>query len=135
MAKIIKISDKATKAVIEKCQCDAMKHVAKRLGISRRDDVDGTTFFDPYSIVEKFHINELKMHKSYSGIVSCDERDAFSDVIGESEAVKKAMANHNVSFKKAIKRWQVAVLKELIKVDKDIFGEALHEVYECKCNK
>ena len=67
------------------------------------------------------------------GTVRCDDRDTYSAEVGEAEAVKKAMSNHNRAFKKALTRWQIAMLKDIIAVSPDTFEEALHTVRPCKC--
>ena len=70
------------------------------------------------------------MASKYVGTVTCREGDDFDAKVGESLAVKKAMDNHKAGFKKAIIRWQAAVLKDIIRVSPKTFDEALAKAKE-----
>lgn len=134
-------SKKTTTAVIKDSTFDAVKHIARKLGI----DVDE---YDEYDDCEEMQMCEnleicmrvpcadkAIMNKRYSGTVTCDDRDTYDEAVGEDEAVKKAMANHNRGFMKAIVRWQSALIKQVIDVSPETFDEALKKVHTCTCCK
>ena len=134
-------SKKTTTAVIKDSTFDAVKHIARKLGI----DVDE---YDKYDDCEEMQMCEnleicmrvpcadkAIMNKRYSGTVTCDDRDTYDEAVGEDEAVKKAMANHNRGFVKAIIRWQSALIKQVIDVSPETFDEALKHVHTCTCCK
>ena len=134
-------SKKTTTAVIKDSTFDAVKHIARKLGI----DVDE---YDKYDDCEEMQMCEnleicmrvpcadkAIMNKRYSGTVTCDDRDTYDEAVGEDEAVKKAMANHNRGFVKAIIRCQSALIKQVIDVSPETFDEALKHVHTCTCCK
>lgn len=108
---------KQTKAFVNGCENDALVHIEKRTA---------TTYL-------AVHSEEATMCDTYSGTVVCHADDVYDEKVGESEAVKKAMRNHNTAFKKALIRWQAAVLKDVIAASPETFEQALHKVYKCKC--
>ena len=128
---------KSTTAVVEKCEMDAVAKIGRCIAASNNVILNKNENRRKASI--KFackcvpHISKAVMPKTIKATVTCDSRDTYSAKAGEAEAVKKAMSNHNKSFKKAIKRWQVAMLKDIIAVSPETFEEALHEVHPCKC--
>lgn len=134
-------SKKTTTAVIKDSTFDAVRHIARKLGV----DVDE---YDKYDDCEEMQMCEnleicmrvpcadkAIMNKRYSGTVTCDDRDTYDEAVGEDEAVKKAMANHNRGFVKAIIRWQSALIKQVIDVSPETFDEALKKVHTCTCCK
>lgn len=137
-------SKKTTTAVIKDSTFDAVKHIARKLGVDldRYDDCDDCEDCDEMKMYENFEIcrqvpcaDKALMSNRYSGTVTCDDRDTYDEVVGEDEAVKKAMANHNRGFVKAIIRWQSALIKQAIDVSPETFEEALKKVHTCTCCK
>lgn len=134
-------SKKTTTAVINDSAFDAVRHIARKLGIKTCD-------FDDCDICEGMQIckdigicmevpcaDKALMSNRYSGTVTCDSRDNYDEEVGENEAVKKAMANHNRGFVKALVRWQAAMIKNIMAVSPETFDEALKQVHSCKCCK
>ena len=128
---------KSTIAVVENCEMDAVAKIARQIAASNNIVLNPEKNRRTESIrfAKKCvpHAEKARMPKSIKATVTCDSRDTYNAKVGEAEAVKKAMSNHNKSFKKAIKRWQVAMLKDIIAVSPETFEEALHEVHPCKC--
>lgn len=134
-------SKKTTTAVINDSTFDAVKHIARKLGINT-DSYDDCDSCEEMQMCENLEIcmrvpcaDKAIMNKRYSGTVTCDDRDTYDEAVGEDEAVKKAMANHNRGFMKAIVRWQSALIKQAIDVSPETFEEALKKVHTCKCCK
>lgn len=140
MLKTFKNTEKKTTiAVIENCGTDAVAKIGRVMaarhglklnpnGCKRCEQVNFAQRLVPNSRV-------ALMNDTIKATVTCDERDTYDEAVGESEAVKKAMANHKRAFTSALKRWQVAMLKDIMAVSPETFEEALHEVHPCKCNK
>jgi len=128
---------KTTTALIENSSYDAFLRVLKRLGVKDYNyDADTNQLVvNPCVVANALKLELLEMNDKISGTVKYDERDIYDEKVGESLAVKKAMENHNKSFNKALKRWQVAMLKLIMDVSPETFEEALHKVHPCKCNK
>ena len=132
MARIFENKEKrANTAVLEGCNYDAIKHLTKR-GIFGTEakvheyEIDGVKVIDINAdLTEAMSFSCLDMKGRYTGTVVCDERDEYESAIGESLAVKKAMDNHHAAFIRAIKRWQVAMLKKIYDANPDTFEEAL----------
>lgn len=117
---------KTTTAIIEDCEYDAINTITKRLYGKRIVDEHR---YEPISL-EKYvpSIDEALMSPKYCGTVACDERDEYNEKVGESQAVKKAMANHNDSYNRALLRWQVAILRKIREVSPDTFAAALRRM-------
>lgn len=117
MLNIYKDKEKqTTTAVIAKSANDASSRIVKRLGLSK---------IDIYLLSDYICLDKAKMNKTYSGRVHCDERDTYDEAVGADKAIKKAMDNHNRAFKRAIIRWQVAMLKKIKTVSPETFDEAM----------
>ena len=143
-------SKKTTTAVIKDSTFDAVRHIARKLGVDLGiydiyndcDDCDGCEDCSKMKMYENIEIcrqvpcaDKALMNNRYSGTVTCDDRDTYDEAVGEDEAVKKAMANHNRGFMKAIVRWQSALIKQAIDVSPETFDEALKHVHTCTCCK
>lgn len=122
------IEKKTTTAELSGTKFDAIAHIIKVLGIRYSKIDDAMNYSD-------MKLYEAVMSEVYTGTVTCDEKDDYDEAVGESEAVKKAMSNHNKAFKRALTRWQIAMIKRIINVSPDTFDTALHKVRPCKCNK
>lgn len=116
---------RVTTAVIKDTEYDAFNLIAKRF----------LTGEEEYYGEEIPCADSAIMCNRYSAIVTCDERDKYDTAIGEDMAVKKAMDNHNRGLKKAILRWQAAMIKKVREVSPETFEAALHSVHSCSCNK
>ena len=132
MARIFENKEKrANTAVLEDCAYDAIKHLTKRdiFGSDAKIieiDFDGVKGLEVnVDLAEALMLKCLDMKSRYTGTVICDERDEYDASVGESLAVKKAMDNHHNAFVKAIKRWQVAMLKKIYMANPDTFEDAL----------
>lgn len=137
-------SKKTTTAVIKDSTFDAVRHIARKIGVDldRYDACDDCDDCDEMKMYENIELcrqvpcaDKALMNNRYSGTVTCDDRDTYDEAVGEDEAVKKAMANHNRGFVKAIIRWQSALIKQVIDVSPETFDEALKKVYTCTCCK
>jgi hypothetical protein len=132
MLKIFRgIKNNTTTAIIEDTQCDAVRAIIKRLGLKG-------SVADPDSINwcceecrynwDTLRLDKAIMNKKYTATVTKDDRDNYDEKVGEDEAVKKAMSNHNRAFKKALLRWQVVVLRDIKNVSPETFDEAVEKV-------
>lgn len=130
---------KTTTAIIANSEKDAICHVLKRLGVQydvgSTPDGDVCINFCGIDMVSAFKLNALKMSGKYTGTVRCNEADTYDERVGTDEAVKKAMRNHKNGFRRAIIRWQSAVIKVVYDISPDSFKEALHSVVKCDCGK
>lgn len=114
----------ATTAILESCDFDAVTKIERVLGL---DILDGEEFTN-------FNLDKALMSESISATVRCSADDVFDETEGRKLAIKKVMSKHNKQFKRAIRNWQIAMLRNIIKVCPDTFDEALHTVRPCKCN-
>ena len=110
---------KTTTAVIESAAFDAVKHIEKRLNI--RDGACNCAA----AILE---FDKAIMSDKYTGTVTCDFRDVYNEVVGEDEAVLKAMRNHHKGYEKALVNWQVAMLKKIKTVSPETFEKAFEKI-------
>lgn len=138
MLKIFRNTKKQTTvAVIENCGTDAVAHIGKvmaarhQIALNKGNCKRCEQVRFAYSMVP--NTNRATMVDTIKATVTCDARDTYSEAVGESEAVKKAMNNHKKAFLKALKRWQVAMLKDIMAVSPETFDDALQEVKPCKC--
>lgn len=131
------VEKKATIAVIEDCSMDAVARIGKVIAARNKVklDKDICKRYEQIKFACRLVPNSKSalMSESIKAIVTCDERDTYDEAVGEREAVKKAIANHKRAFLKALKRWQVAMLKDVIAVSPETFKEALNEVMPCEC--
>lgn len=114
-----------TTAIIEGCELDAAKRVGKRLDI-KHDNGEICFCCIP-------HIESLLMKNKIVGTARPLGDDTYNEKEGRDRAVFKAMKNHKNAFTKALKRWQVAMIKDIRDVSPETFAEALKEVHTCKC--
>lgn len=130
---------KSTVAVIEDCGADAVARIGKVMAARHHFNLNnrGCKRCENVQFAIKMVPNakEAEMSNTIKATVTCDERDTYDAVVGESEAVKKAMANHKKAFLKALTRWQVAMLKDIIAVSPETFETALRKVHKCNCCK
>lgn len=90
---------------------DAINYVIKRLGISDEN-------------LNLLRLDKLEMQDSYKGTVKCKPDDTFDTAKGIELATKKAMKNRDNAFRKAIIRWQLAMLNKIKSISPDTFNEA-----------
>lgn len=138
MLKIFRNSKKQTTvAVIEDCQTDAIAHIGRIMAARHQVNLNrgDCKRCEQIRFASKCipGVREAEMPNVIKATVTCDARDEYNEAVGESEAVKKAMSNHKKSYLKALKRWQVAMLKDIIAVSPETFEDALHTVRPCKC--
>lgn len=125
---------KSTTAIINDCGTDALERIGRTI-LGRHpecviidDESDKKSKNIQVALQSLPNGGKAIMSNKIVGTVKCDERDTYSTEVGEGEAVKKAMANHNKAFKKALTRWQIAMLKDIIAVSPETFEEALNSV-------
>ena len=125
---------KTTTALIENSSYDALLRVLKRLGVKdyQYDADTNQLIINPCEVADAFKLGVLEMNDKISGTVTYDERDTYDEKVGESLAVKKAMDNHKRAFLKALKRWQVVMIKNIMEVSPETFREALQEATQWK---
>lgn len=146
MIKVVKdVKSKRTKALIKDSKLDAIASIGKTLGTSTHNGRElakahGIEFNtvckrDAYiEFAQKCVPNSSEaLMTNLEATAICYPEDDYNTQVGENEAVKKVLNHHRTSFYKAIKRWQVAMLKDIIAVSPETFEEALHEVRPCKC--
>lgn len=111
-------------ALVEDCEFDAMRHIDKIYNAQVGGATNGCC---PACrpTVEVPRLEEAYMSNKYTGTVTVREGDTFDKKTGESLAVKKAMANHKGAFRKAIIKWQTAVIKDIMRVSPDTFDESV----------
>lgn len=130
---------KSTTAIINGCGTDALERIGRTILGRHPECVVDEESLDKKSMHIQVAIQSLPngakaiMSNKIAGTVRCSDQDEYKEEVGESEAVKKAMSNHNKAFKKALIRWQVAMLKDIMAVSPETFDEALHKVKPCKC--
>ena len=130
---------KSTVAVIEDCGTDAIARIGKvmaarhQINLNRGDCKRCESVKFAYKLVPNAQVAE--MSDTIKATVTCDARDTYDVAVGESEAVKKAMSNHKKAFIKALTRWQVAMLKDIMAVSPETFEDALKKVRKCSCCK
>ena len=121
------IDEKTTTALVDDAKIDALNHILKCYKNALHNSVN-----DVYlSCVNEEDIpfsEYANMNNVYRGIVKCDTRDTYSEEVGESEAVKKAMANHNKAFNKALLRWQTKMLKFVRDINPSTFYTAIEKL-------
>ena len=137
MLKIFRNSKKQTTvAVIEKCGTDAVAHIGKVMAARHQFSLNkgNCKRCEQVRFAYKMipNADKANMVDTIKATVTCDARDTYSEAVGESEAVKKAMANHKRAYVKALKRWQVAMLKDIMAVSPETFREAVQEVTQWK---
>lgn len=110
---------KTTTAVIDYSAFDAIRHIEKRLNLK-----DGAC--DCVANVLEF--DKAIMSDKYTGTVTCDDRDEYSEAAGENAAVLKTMRNHHKGYEKALVNWQVAMLKKIKTVSPETFEKALEKI-------
>lgn len=120
---------KSTTAIIEGSRADALRAVLKRLGVNEveYDSESGIITVCPVQTAECMNVDKLFMNDTYLGTTFCHKDDVYDEKVGEDVAVKKAMDNHKAAFKRAIVRWQVAMIKDIMKASSNTFEEALEK--------
>lgn len=113
-----------TTAIAEDCEFDAMRHIDKVYNAQVGGATNGCCPVCRPQI-EVPRLEEAYMSNKYAGVVTVREDDVFDEKVGENLAVKKAMENHKNGFRKAIIRWQVAMIKDIIRVSPATFDEAV----------
>lgn len=119
--KIVYTGDGRTKAIVKGCKDDAFNRVCKRVGLFKPTSKKIAPLIYAYN-------DELEMNDKYCATVKCSFPDKYDNKVGESEAVRKAMINHNNAFRRAIKRWMIAIIKDIKQVDPDIFNDVINEI-------
>lgn len=128
---------KETIAIIENCQADAIAHIGRIMAARHQVNLNRGNCKRCEQV--KFAcklvpgVRDAEMTNVIKATVTCDARDEYNEAVGESEAVKKAMGNHKKAFLKALTRWQVAILKDVIAVSPETFEDALKKVHKCTC--
>lgn len=140
MLKTFKNEEKrSTIAVIEDCQTDAIAHIGRIMAARHLVNLNrgNCKRCEQIKFASKCipGVREAEMPNVIKATVTCDARDEYNEAVGESEAVKKAMSNHKRVFLKALTRWQVAMLKDIIAVSPETFEDALKKVHKCTCCK
>lgn len=127
---------KSTVAVIRDCETDALARIGKVMAARHGLGYNPNKCKRCQQVHLALHGvpngKLAEMPKTIKATVTCDTRDTYSEAVGESEAVKKAMDNHKRAFLKALKRWQVAMIKDVMAVSPDTFKEALQEATQWK---
>lgn len=112
-----------TTAVVEDSEFDAMRHIDKVYNAQVSETSNKCCVCVPQ--IGAPRLGEAYMANKYVGTVTVREGDTFDKTTGERLAVKKAMDNHKNAFRKAIIRWQTAILKDIIRVSPATFDEAV----------
>ena len=112
---------KVTTAIVTDCEMDAVRRIHKRFFANEQDDCCPKCCGIPHE--EVAIIND-----KFISSVRLADGDEYSEELGESLAVKKNMEKHQNAFKKAIVRWQVAMLKDIKRVQPETFEEAFNKV-------
>lgn len=109
---------KVTTAIVDGCTFDAVKRIEKRFY---------TVNNNPEDCVLP-NIDKALMDDKFVSSVRLAEGDTYSEVEGESLAVKKNMEKHNRAFNKAVTDWQVAMLKDIQRVSPETFLDAIKQL-------
>lgn len=130
-------NEQTTVAVAEDVEMDAVMHILKvmpEICYGAEEEVEcgipGVTRIN----LRAFNLSGALINGPIKGIVKCHEGDTYDVAVGKNEAVKKAMNNHNKAFKRALKNWQIAILKRIREVSPDTFEEAVYKVVPYKCD-
>lgn len=131
--------EQTTVAVAEDAEMDAVMHILKVMPEIRygAEEEVGCAFGATRINMRAFTLSSALINGPIKGIVKCHDGDTYDAEVGRNEAVKKAMNNHNKAFKRALKNWQIAILKRIREVSPDTFDDAARKVIgdtcECKC--
>lgn len=134
MLKVHEDKKKKTVAVVlSGGSSDALMHVVKRLDLQDSGFKYNTAANDKFldnviMVADKLHLNELFMPDRNSGLARCYEDDIYDTEVGKKVALEKAERNYERSFRKAIIRWQVAVLRDVYRISPRTFKEAVDKV-------
>lgn len=121
------IDEKTTTALVEDAKLDAVNHILKHYkNVLRNSDND--VYISCINEDDIPFSEYANMNNVYRGVVKCDDRDEYSNEVGESEAVKKAMTNHNKAFNKALLRWQIRMLKFVKDINPSTFYKAIEKL-------
>lgn len=129
-------NEQTTVAVAEDVEMDAVMHILKvmpEISYGAEEEV-GCAFGATRINMRAFTLSSALINGPIKGIVKCHEGDTYDAEVGRNEAVKKAMNNHNKAFKRALKNWQIAILKRIREVSPDTFEEAVYKVVPYKCD-
>ena len=94
--------------VIKNCEYDALATILRRL------DEDGVD-------------NVALMENAYVGVARCHSTDKFDRNVGCDLAAKRAMEKHKKAHTKAIKEWQIAMLRAIRNVLPKTFDEIIED--------
>lgn len=113
-------------AIVERNGLDAVEYVARRLGIKELEYTgDGSGEIKPMYLLPMLHMHKLVRDTTNKGVAKCNTEDKFDVGTGEGLAIHKAYENNDKSFKRAIKRWQLSMLKTIYQIRPDTFHDAL----------
>lgn len=118
-----------TVAVVDDFEYDAVKRIVKvmpEIVEGAAKDLCGCCGGIQFD-VNAFALRHAFIQGPIKGVVKCHGEDKFDYATGENEAVKKAMNNHNKAFNRALKNWQVAILKKICSVNPGTFNQAVDE--------
>lgn len=130
---------KTTTAVLENCQDEAVAYVEKRLSnwyIEEEFMADVCEFVFASEHQDMFkgskfeipHKEALKIPEKIRATVRLNPVDRYNKKVGQLYAKEKAMENKKSALRKAIKRWQIAMLKDIMAINPETFKEALEKV-------
>lgn len=129
---------KSTTAILRGTSTDALEKIGRRIVSTHPETMCLDDSLDKKSMYTQVALNSLPngfeaiMPDKIVGTVRCSEEDTFDEEVGRKEAIKKATEKHNKTFKKAIIRWQAAMIKDIINVSPETFDEAFSKVKDCK---
>jgi protein-arginine kinase len=132
----------ATTALIKNSSADAQRLILKRLGLTENmkyvdlldldegiDDLSQLDLFNHLgvSFEDAIELKKALMPKTISATVRCHNGDTYDEKTGRDMANEKVISNFNKSLKKAVARWQRAMLNKIRSVDPETFNSVLEE--------
>jgi hypothetical protein len=117
---------KVVTAVIKDSKDDAKIQVIKRLGLSNEfiESEVGLGYVSCCDISPVLKLDTLEMPNTVSATVHVQEGDTYDRQVGRDAANDKVIKNFESSKKKALIRWQLAMLKQIKNVSPETFDEA-----------
>lgn len=120
----IKQHGTTTVGIITEAEVDPMKRVLRRVGIK----VDRGPGEMARTMQNFMHLEKLFIDDKFVGVAKLHEADTYDLDTGKKIAVGKAKKKYDNAVTRAIKDWQVAMLREIHRANPETFRDAIKEV-------
>lgn len=124
----IKQHGTTTVGIITESESDALKRVLRRVGIKAQNGPG-----EWVRTMENFlHLDKLFIDDKFVGVAKLNEADTYDLDTGKKIAVSKAKQKYDNAATRAIKDWQVAMLREIHRANPETFRDAIKAVENLK---